>query len=294
MKFKDYYQILGVANTATEAELKSAFRKQARKYHPDVSKEKSAEDRFKDVNEAYDVLREPEKRKTYDRIHSSGIKPGEEYDPHGQGRSAGAGSGPSAGYGFDFDPNQGDDFFESVFGRRRQQPPADERVKLRIDLEKAYSGGPQRIVLTRAGVERSLEVKIPAGIMSGQVIRLAGQGQSTRGKSDLLIEIEVLVHPMFRLEGRDTYSTLRLMPWEAALGCTRAVPTLAGEVDMMIPKESNTGRKMRLKGRGFGKAGESGGDHYLTLELANPAEISPQLRAAYLEIAAAIAANAEG
>jgi len=292
MKFKDYYQILGVASTATTAELKSAYRKQARKYHPDVSKEKSAEDRFKEVNEAYDALREPEKRKTYDRIHSSGIKPGDEYDPQGHGQARGAGAG--AGFGYEFDPNQGDDFFESVFGRRRQQPPADERVKLRIDLEKAYSGGPQRIVLTRAGTERALEVKIPAGITSGQVIRLAGQGQSMRGKSDLLIEIEVLVHPVFRLEGRDTYSTLRLMPWEAALGCKRAVPTLGGEVDMMIPAESNTGRKMRLKGRGFSKAGESGGDHYLTLELANPADLSPQLRAAYADIAAANAASAEG
>lgn len=290
MKFKDYYQILGVAATATDAELKSAYRKKARKYHPDVSKEKSAEDRFKEVNEAYDALREPDKRKTYDRIHSSGIKPGEEYNPQGQG--SGPGQRGGEGFGFDFDPGQGDDFFESVFGRRRQQPPADERVKLRIDLEKAYSGGPQRIVLTRAGSERALEVKIPAGVSTGQVIRLAGQGQSARGKSDLLIEIEVMPHPVFRLDGRDTYSTLRLMPWEAALGCKRAVPTLAGEVDMMIPAESNTGRKMRLKGRGFGKAGEVGGDHYLTLELANPAELSPTLRAAYMEISAANATSA--
>ena len=285
MKFKDYYQVLGVAATATDAELKSAYRKKARKYHPDVSKEKSAEDRFKDVNEAYDALREPEKRKTYDRIHGSGIKPGDEYNPQGHAQAHGTGGG----FGFDFEQGrehgQGDDFFESVFGRRRQQPPpADERVKLRIDLEKAYSGGPQRIVLTRAGTERALEVKIPAGVMSGQVIRLAGQGQSQRGKSDLLIEIEVTPHPVFRLEGKDTYSSLRLMPWEAALGCKRAVATLAGEVDMMIPADSNTGRKMRLKGRGFGKTGEAG-DHYLIIELANPAELSPALRAAYKEIA---------
>ena len=291
MKFKDYYQILGVAATATDAELKSAYRKKARKYHPDVSKEKSAEDRFKEVNEAYDALREPDKRKTYDRIHGSGIKPGEEYNPHGQGPGPGQRGGE--GFGFDFEQGQGDDFFESVFGRRRPQPPADERVKLRIDLEKAYSGGPQRIVLTRAGSERALEVKIPAGISSGQVIRLVGQGESARGKSDLLIEIEVLPHPVFRLEGRDTYSTLRLMPWEAALGCKRAVATLGGAVDMMIPAESNTGRKMRLKGRGFGKAGAANGDHYLTLELANPAELSPALRAAYTEIAAASAVSAE-
>ncbi len=284
MKFKDYYQILGVAATATDAELKSAYRKKARKYHPDVSKEKGAEDRFKDVNEAYDALREPEKRKTYDRIHGSGIKPGDEYNPQGHAQGHGAG-----GFGFDFDQGQGEDLFESMFGRRRQQPPADERVKLRIDLEKAYSGGPQRIVLTRAGTERALEVKIPAGVTSGQVIRLAGQGQSQRGKSDLLIEIDVLPHPVFRLEGKDTYSTLRLMPWEAALGCKRAVATLAGDVDMMIPADSNTGRKMRLKGRGFGKTGEVG-DHYLTIELANPAELSPALRAAYMEIAAATAA----
>jgi curved DNA-binding protein len=284
MKFKDYYQILGVAATATDAELKSAYRKKARKYHPDVSKEKGAEDRFKDVNEAYDALREPEKRKTYDRIHCSGIKPGDEYNPQGHAQGHGGG-----GFGFDFDQGQGEDLFESMFGRRRQQPPADERVKLRIDLEKAYSGGPQRIVLTRAGTERALEVKIPAGVTSGQVIRLAGQGQSQRGKSDLLIEIDVLPHPVFRLEGKDTYSTLRLMPWEAALGCKRAVATLAGDVDMMIPADSNTGRKMRFKGRGFGKTGEAG-DHYLTIELANPAELSPALRAAYMEIAAATAA----
>jgi curved DNA-binding protein len=277
VKFKDYYQILGIEPGANDAALKAAFRKQARKYHPDVSQEKSAEERFKDVNEAYDTLKDADKRSAYDQLRSSGIKPGEEINPH---------AGPGAGFGgFDFNMGDGGDIFESLFGRRRA-PPRDERVQLTIDLEKAHSGGAQRIVLARAGHERALEVKIPAGITSGQVIRLAGQGQSPNGRSDLLLEIQVAPHPLYRLQGRDTYSTLQLMPWEAALGCTRAVATLSGSVELSIPENSNTGRKMRLKGRGFAKPGGAEfGDHYIEIAIANPAILSPVLRESYLALA---------
>ena len=209
MEFKDYYKALGVEPSASEAEIKTAYRRLARKYHPDVSKEAGAEERFKAVNEAYEVLKDKDKRAQYDQLKASGYRPGEEFRP-----PPGFGGG---GFQFDFNEMGGNagfsDFFESLFGGARRpqpQPPAGSRVRLAIPLERAFSGGKQKI---RIG-ERTLEIGIPAGIRPGQTIRLAGQGE--RG-GDLLIEISYHEHPEFELDGQNVLYTLSLMPWQAAL-----------------------------------------------------------------------------
>ena len=221
MQFKDYYEILGVEPGAGEAEIKTAYRRLARRYHPDVSKEAGAEERFKAVNEAYEVLRDKEKRAAYDQLKAQGYRPGEEFRPPPDFGQGGFG-------GFRFDPEFGgggfSDFFEQLFGggrvppgaRPRPQPPGDTRAKLAIPLQLAYSGGKQRL-----GVDgRTLEVNIPAGIAPGKVIRLAGQGQ--RGGA-LLLEIDYLPDAQFEVDGRNVLHTLPVAPWQAALGATLSV-----------------------------------------------------------------------
>jgi curved DNA-binding protein len=283
MQFKDYYDTLGVKPEASEAELKSAFRKLARKYHPDVSKEAGAEDKFKAVNEAYEALKDPEKRREYDALRARGYKPGDEFQPSpdfggfGGFREGGGGAG-----------NEGfSDFFESLFGRsgaRASTAPRrgqDLRAHAAIDLETAFVGGTQRLELNG---ER-LDVTIPAGILPGQTIRLRGKGHPGRNGApagDVLLEIQVRPHARFQLEGRDVTVKLAITPWDAALGATLKVPTLAGEVDLKIPAGSDTGRKMRLKGRGM-PGGESG-DQYVVLEVRAPAAHSAEQRSAYEQL----------
>jgi curved DNA-binding protein len=279
MKFKDYYRILDVAPTADDAAIKAAYRKLARRYHPDKSQEANAEERFKELNEAYETLKEPEKRRAYDQLKQSGLREGDEIDPN---RFGGGAQGFDFGGGFD--PG---DLFESLFSGGRGRGPrggaraAEERVQLSIDLERAYQGGPQRITLSRQGESRTLEVKIPAGVSPGQVIRLAGQGRTHGVKTDLLLEIRIAPHPEFRLEGSDIHSTLKLFPWQLALGTSATAATLAGEVQLAIPAGSNSGRKLRLKGRGYPKANEPAGDHYIALEIVNPELNSEADRAAF-------------
>jgi curved DNA-binding protein len=263
MEFKDYYATLGVEPSAGEAEIKTAYRRLARKYHPDVSKEKGAEDRFKSINEAYEVLRDKEKRQQYDQLKARGYRPGKDYQPpHGFGGGA---NGFGAGGG-DFS-----DFFESMFGgaRARQSssaPLGDVRTKVSIPLELVFSGGQQRISLDG----RTLSIKIPAGIKPGQVIRLAGQGRSEGlRKSDLLIEVDYRAHPDFDVDDRNILYTLSLMPWQAALGTTVKVPTLGGEVELRIPENSDTGKKLRLRGRGLPGAAVPG-DQIVEVEIRLP------------------------
>ncbi len=265
MEFKDYYEILGVEPSAGEAELKTAYRRLARKFHPDVSKEKGAEERFKSINEAYEVLRDKEKRKEYDQLRARGYRSGQEYQPP---------SGPGGGgfhQGFGGDAQNGDfsDFFESLFGgrsRASQQPLGDTRAKVAIPLEIAFSGGQQRFTVDG----RTLEVKIPVGIKPGQVIRLAGQGRSSGArKSDLLLEIDYRPHADFEVDDRNILYTLSLAPWEAALGTTATVPTLGGTVELKIPADSEAGKKLRLRGRGLpGKP--SAGDQIVEIEIRAP------------------------
>jgi len=265
MEFKDYYETLGVEAGAGEAELKTAYRRLARKYHPDVSKEKGAEEKFKSINEAYEVLRDKEKRKQYDQLRASGYRSGQEYQPPpGFGNGGGFQQGFGNAGGGDFS-----DFFESLFGgraRASQQPLGDTRAKVAIPLEIAFSGGQQRFNVDG----RTLEVKIPAGIKPGQVIRLAGQGRSSGSrKSDLLLEIDYRPHADFEVDDLNILYTLSLAPWEAALGTVATIPTLGGAVELKIPADSEAGRKLRLRGRGLpGKPNP--GDQIVEIEIRAP------------------------
>jgi curved DNA-binding protein len=298
MQFKDYYETLGVEPSAGEAELKTAYRRLARKYHPDVSKEKGAEERFKAVNEAYEVLRDKEKRAQYDQLRSQGYRPGEEFRPPPDfGGQGGPGFGGFNQGGFRFDDAAGgggfSDFFESLFGggrggpQRGPAPVGDLRAKLSIPLDVAYSGGIQRIGIDN----RTLEVKVPAGIRPGQVIRLAGQGHSAGARrSDLLLEIDYRPHADFEVDGRNILYSLSLAPWEAALGTTVSVPTLGGPVDLRVPADSDAGRKLRLRGRGLpGKP--AAGDQIVEIEIRAPRAETEEQRKLYQQMAEAFGAK---
>lgn len=286
MQFKDYYDILGVAPTADEVAIKSAYRKLARKYHPDVSKEADAEEKFKAVNEANEVLGDAKKRAAYDRVRASGYRPGDDFQPP-----------PNWGEGgFEFSEGHGgqdgfSDFFESLFGgrgaargqgRAGPRPPADRRARLQIDLETVFSGGTRRIEIDG----RTLDVKIPAGIQSGQTIRLAKQGGQGR---DLLLEMEIAPHPRFELDGRDVLLRWPIAPWDAALGAQREVPTLGGNVTVRIPAGSVGGRRLRLRGRGL--PGASPGDQFVLLEIDAPVPVNDQQREKYRQLAEAFGAT---
>jgi len=286
VEFKDYYEILGVKPEASEADIKSAYRKLARKYHPDKNKEAGAEEKFKSINEANEVLRDAEKRRSYDQLRAGGYRQGEQFrPPPGWGQQ---------GQGFDFNDNgDGDfsDFFESMFGRgaggARGQPRArrgrDVQAQVQIDLQTAFDGGRTRLSLQDpSGSERVLEVKIPAGIQSGQVIRLSGQGQPGMAggpNGDLLLEVSIREHERFKLDGRNVLYVLPITPWEAALGATIPVPTLGGTVDLRITPGSQSGRKLRLKGRGM--PGVTAGDQLVELSIRTPPPINDNQRAAY-------------
>jgi curved DNA-binding protein len=285
MQFKDYYDILGVEPSAGEAEIKTAYRRLARKYHPDVSKEAGAEEKFKAVNEAYEALRDPAKRKAYDQLRARGYRPGDEVQPppggFGQGGAHGefdfdeifAGGGAGGGFS---------DFFEELFGRRRggagfggprgPQPRGDTRARLAVPLEAVYRGDNVRI-----GVNgKTLEVRVPKGVKPGQAIRLAGQGGNG---GDLLLEIEYAAHPQFEVDGRNIIHVLPVAPWEAALGATVSVPTLGGPVDLKIQADSEAGRKLRLGGRGL--PGAPAGDQIVELEVLAPKAHTEAEREAY-------------
>jgi curved DNA-binding protein len=283
VEFKDYYDILGVKPEASEAEIKAAYRKLARKYHPDKNKETGAEEKFKAINEANEVLKDAEKRRSYDQLRAGGYRQGEQFRaaPGWQGQQ-GFGGGDS-----DFS-----DFFESLFGRgaaggHRGQPRArrgrDVQASVQIDLQTAFDGGRTRLAMQdQAGGERVLEVKIPAGIQPGQVIRLSGQGHPGMGggpNGDLLLEVGIRDDARFRLDGRNVVHVLPIAPWEAALGATVPVPTLAGTVDLRVPAGSQSGRKLRLKGRGM--PGANPGDQLVELSIRTPAAESDKQRAAY-------------
>jgi curved DNA-binding protein len=316
MEFKDYYAIIGVARDATAEQIKQAYRKLARKYHPDVSKEPDAEARFKEVGEAYEVLRDAEKRAAYDQL-GKGPPPGESFRPPpdwGSGfefRGAGrAGPEEAGSAGFEGDPS---DFFESLFGRagaRRggfagAQPRSgrgeDHHARVTIDLEAALEGGTRTLTMRVPEVaadgrpqirDRTLSVRIPRGIQAGQHIRLAGQGSKMPGETkagDLFLEVAFAPHPLYRPEGRDLYLELPVAPWEAALGASVPVPTPGGIVELKIPANSRAGAKLRLRGRG--RPASAPGDLYVLLQIALPPADSDAVRAAYGAFAAAAPFN---
>ncbi len=288
MDYKDYYKVMGVERGASQDEIKRGYRKLARKYHPDVSKESDAELHFKELGEAYAVLKDPEKRAAYDELGAD-WKAGQEFRPP-----------PNWGSGFEFSASGFDgagagaysDFFEQLFGHGMGSQNGDRtthhfhargedhHAKVLVDLEDAYSGATRTISLRAPELDasgqvitkdRTLNVKIPKGVMQGQKIRLTGQGSPGHGggkAGDLYLEIEFRPHQFYRPDGRDIYLGLPVTPWEAALGATVKVPTPIGPVDLKIPAGTSNGKKLRLKGRGI--PGSPPGDFYVTTEVTLP------------------------
>lgn len=305
MEFKDYYKIMGVERTATQDEIKRVYRKLARKYHPDVSHEADAEARFKEVGEAYEVLKDPEKRAAYDQLLRGEYQPGQEFKPP-PGWDAGfefSGGGFTNADSADFS-----DFFESLFGTRSPfggrnrgagsgfaQRGEDHHARISISLEDAYNGATRSIQLQIPTLDQNhrvttrthtLNVKIPAGVTEGQQVRLAGQGGPGVGSAapgDLYLEILFEPHRLFHAEARDIYLTLPIAPWEAALGATVAVPTLGGQVDMKIAAGAQSGQKLRLKGRGL--PGTPPGDQYVVLQIRVPKAETEAQRSLYRQLA---------
>lgn len=295
MKYKDYYELLGVPRSATQDEIKGAYRKLARKYHPDVNKEAGAEEHFKEMAEAYQVLKDPEKRAAYDKV-GSGFTSGQDFQPP-----------PNWDEGFEFSgagtESAGDfsDFFEAMFSGRRgaggqarhamHAAGRDHHAKVVIDLEDAYRGAERMISLQMPVMddngrvttqERTLNVAIPKGVRAGQHLRLSGQGGPGVGggaPGDLYLEIAFRPHPRFQVDGRDVSLELPLAPWEAALGASVTVPTPDGSVQLTIPAGSAAGRKLRLKGKGI--PGKQPGDLYVVVSIVLPPADSEAAKEAY-------------
>jgi curved DNA-binding protein len=313
MEFKDYYKVMGVPRDATEAQIKQAYRKLARKYHPDVSKEKDAEARFKEVGEAYEVLKSPERRAAYDQL-GQGKTSGQDFRPP-----------PDWGAGFEFSgagagarDSDYSEFFESLFGGRGRAGAQDGRgafhggrandgrgedhhAKVLLDLDATLHGGARQLSLRVPEIdadgrlvnkERVLNVQVPKGILAGQHIRLAGQGARPMGEGppgDLFIEVEFQPNALYRVDGRDLYLDLPVAPWEAALGASVKTPTPTGTVELKIPPGSHAGSKLRLKGRGI--PASPPGDFYVVLQIALPPAADDKAKAAYAAMAAALPFN---
>jgi curved DNA-binding protein len=304
VEYKDYYATLGVPKTASEEEIKKAYRKLVRKYHPDVSKEPDADAMTKELNEAYGVLSDSEKRAAYDELGQGGFRAGQEFRPP-----------PDWGSSFEGDPS---DFFADLFahvggGRRRgggggfRMRGDDSHATIQIDLQDAYNGAQRTISLRVPEVdengrvvtrERTLNINIPKGVTAGQQLRLSGQGQPGMGggeAGDLYLEI-AFTPSTYRVEGRDVYENVPVAPWEAMLGGEIDVITPSGKVTVTVPSGSQGGRKLRLKGRGIPAAGASGtpGNLYLILEVALPPADNDNARALYEQMARELNFNPRG
>lgn len=309
MEFKDYYKIMGVKKDASQDEIKRAYKKLARKYHPDVSKEANAEDRFKEVGEAYEALKDPEKRAAYDQLGAN-WKAGQDFNPP-----------PDWDAGFEFngggftggDSADYSDFFESLFGQGFGSAHAgrprggfnargdDHHAKVLIDLEDAYKGATRSVTLQSpeldssghvSNKQRILNIKIPKGVKQGQRIRLSGQGSPGMGQApagDLYLEIEFNPHSIYKVDGHDVYLDLPVTPWEAALGATLKVPTPDGTVDLKIAAGTPSGRKHRLKARGI--PGTPAGDLYVVPQITLPPADSDAAKELYRKMEQELAYN---
>jgi curved DNA-binding protein len=311
MEYKDYYKTLGVARDATQPEIKKAYRKLARKYHPDVSDEPDADEQFKLLGEAYEVLKNPEKRAAYDQLGAN-WQAGQDFQPPPDW---------DAGFEYSGDFNAGDDsrfsdFFESIFGhaghaghagggRRAQEGfqarGQDHHARILIDLEDAFNGASRAITLHAPQLdasghvgtrERTLNVRIPAGVRAGQHIRLTGQGSPGMGGAaagDLFLEVEFNPHRLYHIEGSDLYLDLPLAPWEAALGAVVKVPTPAGAVSLSVPAGTSAGKKLRLRGKGM--PGEPRGDFYVVAQIVLPPADTDAAKALYESMARELSFN---
>ncbi len=277
MEYKDYYKILDVPRDADAATIKKAYRRLARKYHPDVNHAAGAEDQFKNLQEAYEVLKDDEKRAAYDQLGSN-WKAGQNFRaPPGWSESHHFGGAGGADGFSDFFRNLfggGGFSFDQDFGAGQAQARAPQTALLKVSLQEAYEGATRTITLGPG--RKQLKVRIPRGVQDGQQIRLAGQAQG----ADLFLRIEIQPHPNFRIEGKDIHLSLPISPWEAALGAKIQVPTLGGAIQMSIPAGARSGQKMRLRGRGLGD-----GDQILHLQIQNPPELDASERALFQNLA---------
>ncbi len=306
VKYRDYYEILGAKRSAGQDEIQRAYRKLARKYHPDVSKAANAEDKFKEINEAYEVLKDPEKRKMYDQLGSN-YRAGQDFRPPPGWQPGGFGQGGGYQEEVHFGGEEGfSDFFESLFGgmggfrharggagrggfgrgAAPRQAGADHETSIRISLEEAFHGGSKPIILQSRSVspegqlevsEKRYDVKIPPGILPNQKIRLSGQGAEGTGggpRGHLYMKVEIEPHPVFSLSGRDITMELPLSPWEAVLGAEVRVSAISGSIDLKIPPGTQGGQKLRLRGKGMPNPKGAAGDLYVTIVVKVPMQPS--------------------
>ena len=305
---RDFYEILGVPRNASQEEIQQAYRKLARAYHPDVNSDPAAEDRFKDISGAYAVLSDPQARRRYDAFGADFRQVPEDVDPEAWRRSrAGAGPGwerPDRAGGFGSDSGGGfgsgtggidlDELLGGLFGGRAGQgwgpiPGADQEAELELTVEEAYHGGQRSVTLQGPDGQRSFDVRVPAGVTSGQRIRLAGQGGRGSGGArpgDLYFVVRIAPHPRYRVQGRDLYVDLPLAPWEAALGTSVVVETPGGETKVKVPSGTSTGRRLRLRGRGLPHHRGRAGDLFAEAKIMVPDKLSREERHLFEQLAA--------
>jgi curved DNA-binding protein len=312
VQFRDYYETLGVSKTASEDEIRSAFRKLARKYHPDVAKDKkTAEEKFKQINEAYEVLGDPEKRKKYDQLGANWNQPGGFQPPPGWGTQQPGGGfyryggDDGGGVEFEFGGTGFSDFFEAFFGGGRGRSAFgggfgrrganaergnDVEADIMVTLEEALSGSKRTVSLRRSGSNKTetYQVKIPRGVHEGQRIRLAGQGEAGArgGKSgDLFLRVRLARHPDFSVEGNDLIHEIKIAPWQAVLGAELQVPTLEGKARMKLPPGTQGGQRFRLRQRGLPSAAGERGDLYVVTQIHVPKKVTERERKIWNQLA---------
>jgi curved DNA-binding protein len=340
--FKDYYKVLGVQRDASQEEIQKAYRKLARKFHPDVSKEKGAEARFKEVSEANEVLKDPDKRARYDQFGTS-WKQREQAGPQGTAGGPGGFAGfdgfdgfegfAGRGAGFGGSASGFSDFFEMLFGQGARgpaaagggvggpggggrggwaswetegrggwaRPGANQEVVLTLSLEEALAGGVRELSLANGtpGEPRRIRVNLPRGMRPGQTVRVAGKGEEGRAggaSGDLFLKVELLPHPRFKLEGRDLLTSLEVTPWEAVLGGEAEIRTLDGQVRVRVPPGTSSGRRIRVKGRGYpaGTGGSEAGDLYAEIRIVVPESPSDKEKQLFAELRSASSFHPRG